>query len=66
MPIQIEQNGFNNLCEKVKISVFKWVFVPINVGQQHWILMTVYMPEKKVQIQKNKNKTSTRADIPTD
>ena len=38
----------HTLCVQVKLSAFQWVFVPINVNQNRWILMAVNVPDRKV------------------
>ncbi|XP_071952734.1 uncharacterized protein [Antedon mediterranea] len=38
------------LFKKVKLVKFSWIFLPININQNHWILLAAYVPTMRVSL----------------
>jgi len=35
---------------QIQLSMFTWLFMPINVGNMHWVLLAAHMPTATVSV----------------
>lgn len=40
----------NWLNDKVRLSAFRWIFLPVNVHENHWVLLVANVPQRSVTI----------------